>query len=346
MKMIYFGRFVCISIGLLLKMASSANGENNTTSTDETGNTLQFINNVQNKLKLSSESKIILLIGNSGSGKSTLTHYLASDFSKMLSIEPSDDKMDYTIYDGMDPDVDKITSTTVSRTLVPEMVIDDSNFVWYDCPGFGDTRNTTVEIATTFLIKSVIENALSIKIVLVVNHGAVVEGYDRFDLDKLFTHTTELLRNIDRYTNSISMVVTKVQPYAIHGRKFIDVSEQKVQKSVANYLSEYRKVLIEKGSSPAKIQLVDALSKQTPDGEFMRIGVFWRPGDAGRFNTIEKMTKGRKLIRNIVLGQTTYTEIQQNDFGYPLTDTAQLRIAQMAISKIFITFCRKSIERQ
>lgn len=114
------------------------------------------------------------------------------------------------------------------------------------------------------------------------------------------------------------------------GRNIIDVTEQNVKKSVAKYLSDYRKVLIEKGSPLAKIQLVDALLKQTPRAEFARIGVFWRPVDAGPFNTIEKMVKGRKLIRDTVLRETVYTEIQKDDFGYALTDTAQLRIGEMA----------------
>lgn len=186
-------------------MAANSSGEN---TTDQAENTLQFINNAQNKLKLSNESKIILLIGNSGSGKTTLSHYVAGDYSKLLSIEPTDGEMHCEIHDGLDPDVDTVSSTTVSRTLVPEMMIDESKFVWCDCPGFGDTRNTTVEIATTFLIKSVIDNALNVKIVLVVNHGAVVEGYDRFDLDEIITHTTELVKNVERYKESVSMVVT------------------------------------------------------------------------------------------------------------------------------------------
>lgn len=309
-------------------LAVNSSGEN---TTDRAEDTLRFINNAQNKLKLSSESKIIFLIGNTGSGKSTLSHYVAGDYSKLLSIEPTEgDEMYYAIQDGLDPDVDTASSTTVSRTLVPEIMIDESEFVWCDCPGFGDTRNTTVEIATTFLIKSVIDNALNAKIVLVVNHGAVVGGYDRSDLERLITHTTELVKNVERYKESVSMVVTKVDPYRMIGRKPIDVTEQDVKKSVAKYLSDYRKVLIEKGSPLAKIQLVDALLKQTPRAGFARIGVFWRPVDAGPFNTIEKMVKGRKLIRDTVLRETIYTEIQRDDFGYALTDTAQLRIGEMA----------------
>lgn len=218
----FFEIFLRILIGFIL-IATAVN------TTDLVEETFEFINNVQNRLKLTAESNIILLIGNTGSGKTTLAHYVAGNYSKLLAIEPVGDNMDYKIYDSLDPDADRVLSTAVSRTLVPEMVIDESNIVWYDCPGFGDTRNTTVEIAATFLIKNVIENALNVKIVLVLNHGSVVEGYNRFDLAKLIRHTTDLVPNIDRYKHSISMVVTKVQPYAIVGRRFVEVSEHKLK---------------------------------------------------------------------------------------------------------------------
>lgn len=52
----------------------------------------------------------------------------------------------------------------------PEMIIDESDNVRYDCPGLGDKRNETVEKATTFSIESVIENASNMKVVLVVDY--------------------------------------------------------------------------------------------------------------------------------------------------------------------------------
>lgn len=125
------------------------------------------------------------------------------------------------------------------------------------------------------------------------------------------------------------MVVTKVEPYKLIGRKPVDVTEQNIKKSVEKYLRDYRKVLVEKGLSSPKIQLADALLEQSPEQELRRIGVFWRPGDGGPLNQIEKMVKGRQLIRETVFQQTIYTEIQQHDLGYSLTDAAQIRIVEM-----------------
>lgn len=299
-------------------------------SADSVGSTFEFINQVQRNLKLTNNPNVILVIGNSGSGKSTLVHYIAADYSKLVSLEPVGDETEYKIHDELDPEIGNILSTTVSRTLVPELIIDEKKNVWYDCPGFGDTRNQTVEIATTFMIKSAIENALSVKIVLVVNYASVTESYDRFDLERLMTRATQLINNIDRYKNSVSLVVSKAPPYWMKGRRPIEIFEESVKKSTANYMSKYRLVQQEKGSNEKKIHLVDALLKKTSSGDYPKISVFWRPSDAGAFNTIGKMIDGRQKIRNSILEQSSYTEIQQNDFGFPLTNGAQIHIANMA----------------
>lgn len=55
-----------------------------------------------------------------------------------------------------------------------------------------------------------------------------------------------------------------------------------------------------------------------------------RSANDGAFNTIGQMVSGRKQIRDTVLRRTVYTRIQKNDFGYALSDTAQLRIGELA----------------
>lgn len=297
--------------------------------TDSVESTFAFIERTKAKLELTKDPNIILLIGNPGSGKSTLVHYVAGDYSKLISIEPDGDESDFKIHDGLDPELDEIISTTESRTLVPEMVIDEKGNVWYDCPGFADTRNRTVEIASTIFIKSVIENASNIKIVLVVNYASVTEGYDRLDLDRLMTHATQLIKHIDRYKYSVALVVSKTPPVRIKGSKLIDVHEDSVKRTTAKYMRGYRTVLEQKGSNEEKIQLIEALSQVTSNDVPRKISIFWRPNDAGAFNTIPKMVDGRQKIRKSILEDTSYTEIRLNDFGFPLSDGAQTHIASM-----------------
>lgn len=296
---------------------------------DSTDDTLKFIRNSQSQLNLPKNSNIILVIGNTGCGKSTLVHYVAGDYSRIKSIDDGQ-SVDLMVRDELDPGVDSIKSTTISRTFIPETNIDDEQNVWIDCPGFGDTRNQTIEIAAAFLIKSIIESAKSIKIVMVADFQSVTKSYNRNSFDKLLSHTTQLITNIKRFENSVSFVVTKVPSIKIRGRHFVDVLDESVKIGIEEFMRNHTTVLQEKESNEDhKMQLIDFQLKRSSDGDFPRISIFWRPNEIGPFDTIEKMIIGRQKIRKSILEQISYAEMHKNDFGFPLSAEAIIRIANL-----------------
>lgn len=241
-----FTIFCVLCAGVIVTFAAN--------STDSTEKTLDFVNKARAKLKLTNSPDIILVVGTTGVGKSTTVHCVATECSKVISIETD---TEYIVQDSLDVEQGDIKSTSASRTLTPEMIIDRSGNVWYDCPGFGDTRNETVEIATTFLIKSVIENASNIKIVLVVDYDSVTKGHNRDGFDRLLSRTTQLIKNVRHFQNSVSLVVTKT-PSSFSkkkGKKFIsvDIKDNSVKKSTVQFAREHRSFLEEKGSNEQKI---------------------------------------------------------------------------------------------
>lgn len=308
--------------------ARSAFADDN--STDSAEKVFDFVNKARASLRLTTNPNIILVTGITGTGKSTLSHYVTGNYSKMIAIEPTGVGAEYTIYDGLDPDVDNQDSSTVSRTFIPEMNVDEEQNVLYDCPGFADTRNETVEIATTFLIKSVIENAKSIKIILVVNFEAVTKGHDRQDFDNSLSRLSELVQNVTRFENSLSIVITKVPSYYISGEQIVEVLENSVVNATAQFMNEHRTFLQQKEPNGQKVQIIDALLKQSPNGDYPRISVFWRPMKAGPFDKIPKMVDGRRSIRESMLNSTAYMNFEQNDFGFPLSAETKLKITSIA----------------
>lgn len=288
--------------------------------TDSTETTLNYVNTLRGRLELTNNPNIILVIGITGVGKSTLLHCIATDCSRILSIE---NEVEYSIIDELDDEAGNITSTSVSRTLLPKSIVDSTQNVWYDCPGFGDTRNETVEIATAYLTKCVIENAKGVKIVLVVDFDSITRGHNRDGFDRLLSRTTQLIKNTENYENSFSLVITKVPPY--NRRK--EILDTAIKKSAAAFMRDHRATLQEKGWNEQKICLIDALLGQS--ASYPRISIFWRPDDQGYFNTIPKMMTGRQRIRESIIAHSSYTEIQKNDFGFPLTGDAMNKIAKM-----------------
>lgn len=313
----------CVAISLAV---------NEVDDSDSPERTLQFVDEVKRKLeegRTSEADKIILVIGNTGSGKSTLVHYVAGDNSQIEAVKNGKKRGSFIIIDHLDKDINKTTSKTESRTLVPEMLAENGN-VWYDCPGFADTRNETVEIATTFLIKSVIEHANFIKFVLVINYGSVDgENNNRDDLDKLLKHTTQLVKNVKQFKRSFSMVATKVSSLIYEdGEQFL-VTEEEVREITADFLLGHRDFLERKGSSESKIELIDAILEGSIDGSYPRISAFWRPNKAGRFDQIENMITGRRTIRQSILNASSYAVVDKNSFGYSLSGEAQMKAVRL-----------------
>lgn len=275
---------------------------------DSVEETLDFINRAQSELKLRNNNpNVTLVIGNTGSDISTLVHYVARESSKLVSAESKENENEHLAHDGQDSVAGEIESTTASRTLVSEMVVDEAGNVWYECPGFADSRNETVEIVETILEKTVIENASRVKIVLVTNYASVTN--DRNDLDLLLTHAVHMIRDVDRYKNSIALVVSKTLP------------ENSVKRTTVECLRNHTAILEKKGSSERKIQLIDNLLAGTPNKEHPKISILWHPDGA-----IPTMMNPRQKIRESILEDTSYTESQPNDFGFPLTDRALIHI--------------------
>ncbi|XP_055309665.1 uncharacterized protein LOC129573302 [Sitodiplosis mosellana] len=297
---------------------------------DSAENTLNFVNEARIQLNITENSNLILVMGRTGVGKSTLVHCIAGDLSKLVSKVPSNtNSKSFQIHDELDPNAGTVTSSTESRTFVPEIIVDEEQNKFCDCPGFQDTRNETVEIATAFLIKSVIESAKIIKFVLVEDYESVTKGHDRKNFDELLARTVELLKNVTQFENSVSLVVTKVRPVEIWYDELINVTEDSVKNTTAEFINEHRGFLQKKGSSERKIQLIDALLEQSSNDDYSKISIFWRPNRPGPFNTIAKMVEGRRSIRKSILEHSTFVDIQSNVFGFPLSPQAQLQIKSM-----------------
>lgn len=300
---------------LSLLFLDRAAGISTVNGTDSVDTFFEFINEAQSQLKVSSNKNIILVLGGKESDKSLLVHSVAGDYSKVKA--KWHDKQ-YRIDDGLDPEIKNNGSNSAFRLVLPKMTIDEAGNVWYDLPAFDETRSEIEEITAALVTKSLIENAEQVKIVLVVNRT-----FFTGELDRLLTHTSKLIKNVDRYESSVSLVVAKVPSKWREYNWSLEKFENSVIVSTAKFL---RSLQLQNGlNGSGKVQLINALLTNAA-----KISVFWRPNAAGAFDTIDEMVYGRRQIRESVLEHSSYTKRQQNDFDFPLSEASQTVIAKMA----------------
>ncbi|CAG8755386.1 15529_t:CDS:2, partial [Dentiscutata erythropus] len=146
---------------------------------------LKFLEDGEKKVTLSGHKDIILVLGNTG------------------SVETSQSKRGSFVIVGDE----RILDGTTSKTIYPEMALGNGN-VYYDCPGFDDTRGVENDISGIYFVKKVIEHSKRLKIILTIDDSLFFDS--RTEFPKLIEHISSFIRDISKFENSILLIFTKV----------------------------------------------------------------------------------------------------------------------------------------
>ena len=99
-----------------------------------------------------------------------------------------------------------------SFTTIPNRYKDPrSDVIYWDCPGFEDTKSLAQEIANAYYIKKISESHNQLKFVLVIPHG--LEKQNRGNLiAELLLQLLGLVENKEILNEGLSIIITKCPP--------------------------------------------------------------------------------------------------------------------------------------
>lgn len=296
---------------------------------NEIQKTIALLKEGERRLKIDENYRdVILLIGNTGSGRSTLTQFVAGNLADLESVGE-----DNFVIESRHKDVIG-NSTTVSHTIYPDLVIDETKTAFYDCPGFEDTRSMSIEVASTYFVKKVVDHAKSIKIVLVVDYGSVHVGGSRTDFPKLVQHFRSFVKNVTAYNDSITLIANKVpNEYEKANNLLVLKSDEKVIRAIARFLEESRDQLRSEEKSEFNayaLELIEILLQKNVDGKaYKKIGFFRSPDVAGPFNQIEALVERRSKLRDLIINRTIYGKNIDGYFGYTNLEASKLKLIDL-----------------
>lgn len=209
--------------------------------------------------------------------------------------------------------------------MYPDLIIDENDVPYYDCPGFSDTRKTSIEIATTYFTKKVINYAERLKIVFVVNYHSMLKGISsRNDFLQFLKHATEFLKNVKSYDSGIILVASKVP--VLGGPR----GDERLTNKIRSFLKEYQQSLLEeleRNSTKVTVNELDLINIFLSNE---RIGLFKRPYTSGLLDQIPEVMKNREELLNSINKRIEFVKMTGNDFGYTLTDRSKLKINALA----------------
>ncbi|XP_075217982.1 uncharacterized protein LOC142322787 [Lycorma delicatula] len=329
---------------------------------DENYNMISYDGNLFNLLKKGMDSLVfpdkkekmntIFFVGNTGSGKSTLVQILGSDNTKIYSQPIQEGSNEFLIIDNNKIGRDTITS----QTLYPELLVDkETNFVLCDNPGFRDTRSAIHEIIAMYSMRKVLQNTKKIKIVIVSTHASLQKGMYRDDFTNLLKHLGDLCLDIDKYKKSIYLIGNKVENTATATKNGVKiVSDENIIHSMAYFLNEVKTSFSDENNAfnisdkvtffKKSIKIINALLEDRNGKIYRRMKILRRPMEEGSLSEIEILQTERQSIRNMLLNEENLIDVNENDFGFALTESAFLYLEELFQKmNAYVTILSKTI---
>eukprot|EP00540_Astrosyne_radiata_P000297 CAMPEP_0116823504 /NCGR_PEP_ID=MMETSP0418-20121206/875_1 /TAXON_ID=1158023 /ORGANISM="Astrosyne radiata, Strain 13vi08-1A" /LENGTH=1063 /DNA_ID=CAMNT_0004451765 /DNA_START=1006 /DNA_END=4194 /DNA_ORIENTATION=- len=163
----------------------------------------------------------VIVLGNTGAGKSTFINYLMGcdmikkspkelgkkGLGKLVVVKPVSEG-------GRLNEVMPIGHDKVSKTFMPQIEVNPtkSGVVYCDCPGFLDNRGSEINISNAVNIKRVLQQAKSVKILVLINYHALRadRGRGLSDMLKICTQLFGSSANLARSKDALLLGITQV----------------------------------------------------------------------------------------------------------------------------------------
>lgn len=215
-----------------------------------------------------------------------------------------------------------------SQTLIPELMIDQkSGEAYYDCPGFMDTRSTQHDLTIAYFLNKLLTYADSFKLVFVVTYSSVMECEQRTDFVTLVKNAVKLVKNIEKYSDGIALIVTKV--------KDPDANDEIIVDRVAHFLNEVNEHLSEE--APDFILRSTRILLGAPDffinsngNSYSRIGILRRARIPGHLNEKMKVLQTeRNQLRMMINQHIKCVRKESDDFGFIISPESKNHVVEL-----------------
>lgn len=298
---------------------------------------LEYVKEQDDGFHLGPEKDFVLVLGITGNGKSTLASLLSG--AELESVEIEGSEGDFRIEDKNDK-ISGVCGTT-SKTITPNLMVDESNgIVFYDCPGFSDSRGVKVDMAATFATRKLMNHAESTKFVFTVAYSSVqVAIGDRLDFLELVRFATGLIKDMEKYRDGIALVVTKVPNKYVKKKgqpKLIDDASN--IESFANFLRQTRLDLQNKTLEAStederqiiakKMLFIDILLEKK-ENEYFKIGMMRLADEGGPLSEIPVIQSEKEAMLKMISENLRYIPKGDNDFGYIISDKSKVHLNEI-----------------
>lgn len=260
----------------------------------------EFLNENSKSLQWGYWKDVIMILGNTGYDKVLLSLFLIGENLKVIEPSPGN----YVIADRFG----KIKENP--ELIVPKLITDPGTLVdHYVLPDFSSMIDAKHDISVSYYIRRVLNFSETVKFVFTIDYSVFKDGINskaeqKLELCEFVSNATKLLKNVNAFRNSISLVIMnfKVNPNA---------DNKIIMDKISNM---FELIQSEFNHDSEEIEFINLLLEKT-DIRFKRIAIFRQPNQIGFINDIPSIQHNKDQISYIVYSCTEYISTKSNEFG-------------------------------
>lgn len=260
----------------------------------------EFLNENSKSLQWGYWKDVIMILGNTGYDKVLLSSFLIGENLKVIESSP----VNYVIADRFG----KIKKNP--ELIVPKLKTDPGTLVeHYVLPDFSSMIDAKHDLSVSYYIQRVLNFAERVKFVFTIDYSVIKDGKNvkaeqKLELSEFVSNATKLLKNMDKFRNSIALVIMNFKEDPNTDKKII-------MDKISNMFELIQSEFID---DPEKIEFINILLEKT-EKKFKRIAIFKQPNQTGSINDIPSMQYNKNEISYIVYSSIEYTSTENNEFG-------------------------------
>lgn len=272
---------------------------------------------------------IVIVIGPSGVGKSTLTQFVANETNKLRA--ECNQWQECWIID----DSGTIGEDLISKTFLPNLVLHTStNTPFYDMPGFNDNRNESMEIANAFFMQQILNDAETVKILVLARHSSF-HNSARLDFPNLLMNLVDLIKSPAKFRGSMAIVATMAPSYQSHD-VIVGQNTQFLQVSLLDRIDEIFQGNEEyiRGSTEILENWLDSNTGNYYDAKYY--SYFLTASRHGLLLEDPLLFNNKKFLQEVIQDRLKFTRKETGDFGLPMSAAAlrKLELTGSCISNL------------
>lgn len=346
-------RFFCIMIAFMIsRAAEQCKMKNSKSRTNESHQLndlcereanliMDFLDDQIEVLSFAKYEELVFVFGAEQTNKTTLVLFLTDAELEAVEASPGSNEIVFIDKDGplnyYHPNIDS--------DLIPDLIPYKARGIeFYVMPEHKNKTDTEHDITRTHITQRLFKFATGVKFLFIINYESVKNGEaatdeEREEIKQLTQNATNFIKDIDKYKDSIALVVTHYNSSSIQDEdefEYINIVKvlEKVQKEFDKQSREPGISEKEKQKCIKNVKFIQIFRNYTVDNEddsiiYPKIGIFRLANQTGMVRDMEYLQNEKYHIRDIIQEKIQYTRKENDDFNYILMDESKVHIPEL-----------------